>query len=232
MSPLTPYLALALFPATFFVAFVCNPIEFSWSFHHGLKAMPEEIRDRAETVNRYLNLLMAALDGGLVWILMLKSSVPARLVGLNLDNWKSNIAVGSGAGILLISAQVLMVKLSPINSRGPFAYRVRRGLPLLWIIILIAGAFSEELWVAFCLIAFRTTGHSASTSVAATVIVFALVHYGYGLGGSVAVALKETVSALFFLRYRSLIVPFSFHFIGNLGSFYWHRYWHRSESVR
>ena len=227
MSPLTPYLALALFPVTFLVGFVCNPIEFSWSFHHGLKPMPEETRDRAERINRYLNLLVATLDVGFVWALTLKSSVPPGRVGLNPENWKSNAAVGAGAGILLIGAQALIVKLSSINSRHPFGYRVRRGSPLLWVIILIAGAFSEELWVAFCLVAFETTRHSASTSVAATVIVLAVVHYGYGLGGAAAVALKGTISALFFLRYRSLIVPFSFHFVGNLGSFYWHRYWHR-----
>lgn len=189
--------------------------------------MPEETRDRAERINRYLNLLVATLDVGFVWALTLKSSVPPGRVGLNPENWKSNAAVGAGAGILLIGAQALIVKLSSINSRHPFGYRVRRGSPLLWVIILIAGAFSEELWVAFCLVAFETTRHSASTSVAATVIVLAVVHYGYGLGGAAAVALKGTISALFFLRYRSLIVPFSFHFVGNLGSFYWHRYWHR-----
>ena len=62
-----------------------------------------------------------------------------------------------------------------------------------------------------------------------TVIVFAAMHYAYGFGGTVAVATKGSVSALLFLHYGSLVVTFLFHFVGNMGSLYWNRYWQRQD---
>ena len=59
--------------------------------------------------------------------------------------------------------------------------------------------------------------------MAITVIVFAAVHYGYRLGGVIAIAMKGVVSALLFLWGGSLIPMFLFHFIGHLGSLYWAR---------
>ena len=106
---------------------------------------------------------------------------------------------------------------------GPFAYHVRRGSVALWVLIFLAGAFSEELWIAFCLAVLITALHSTFLSVAITVIVFAAVHYGYRLGGVIAIAMKGVVSALLFLWGGSLIPMFLFHFIGNLGSLYWAR---------
>jgi hypothetical protein len=223
LSSLTPYLALAAFPIAFLLGFALNPIEFSWAFHHGLEPMPEEVRDRAAAISRYVNFLGDALILGFVVVLALRNSIVAARVGLHLDKWKTNIALGIAGGVLLIVLQGLMVKSIPRGTSSPFACRVRRGSVLLWVFIFIAGAFSEELWIAFCLVALTTTGHSVPLSAAITVAVFAAVHYGYRLGGAVAVALKGVVSVLLFLWFGSLIPMFLFHCIGNLGSLYWAR---------
>jgi len=213
-------MALAVFPVALLLGFSFNPVEFAWSFHHGLKPMPNESHDRAETIRRYLNFLGDALILGFVAILMLKNSVPVALVGLHLGKWKSNAALGASAGILLILSMHFMAKRTGIGPSGNFAYNVRKGSALLWILIFILGAFSEELWIAFCILALKTTGHSVPVSIAMTMLVFASMHYGYGLFGAFAVALKGTISALLFLWSGSLIPMFLYHFIGNLGSLY------------
>ncbi|MGB6510055.1 MAG: CPBP family intramembrane glutamic endopeptidase, partial [Xanthobacteraceae bacterium] len=86
--------------------------------------------------------------------------------------------------------------------------------------IFLAGAFSEELWIAFCLVVLKSTGHSTLSCVGLTAIVFGIVHYQYHFSGAFAVALKGAASALLFLWSGSLVATFSWHFVGNLGSLY------------
>ena len=223
MSPLTPYLALAIMPVACVLGFAFNPIEFTWAFKHGLKPKPEKVLSRAATVSRYANILGDALILSSISFLELKNSIPAERLGLHLHKWKTSFALGVAAGGLLIVTQGLMTQFISRNSLNPFPCHVRKGSVLLWVSIFIAGAFSEEIWIAFCLITLIATGHSNMISIAMTVIVFAAVHYGYRLFGVFAVALKCVISALLFLYSGSLIPMCLFHFIGNLGSLYWAR---------
>jgi membrane protease YdiL (CAAX protease family) len=206
-------------PVAFLLGFSFNPVDFLWSFHHGLEPMPEEVRERAATIGRYANFLGDALILGFVAVLALRNSLAAARLGLHLYQWKTNAVLGVAAGVLLILMQRLVSKSTPRNSSHPFVYQARRGSVLLWVFIFIVGAFSEELWIALCLVTLAITGHSTSVSVALTAIVFAAVHYGYRLG-AFAVALKGIMAALLFLWSGSLILTFLFHFIGNLGSLY------------
>jgi len=48
MSSWSPFFALAIFPLAYFVAI--NPVGFSWSFHHGLKAMPPELLEKVQYI--------------------------------------------------------------------------------------------------------------------------------------------------------------------------------------
>jgi membrane protease YdiL (CAAX protease family) len=147
------------------------------------------------------------------------------LLRAQLAEWKCHVLVGASAGILLIAAQGLMLWQVPIDPQHAFTYRVRKGSPLLWVFILISGAFSEEMWIALCLIVLTPTTHSVTISVATTIVVFAAAHYSYRLWGAVAVAVKGAVSAILFLHFGSIIVTFFDHFVANLGSLYWNRYW-------
>jgi membrane protease YdiL (CAAX protease family) len=206
-------------PVAFFLGFSFNPVEFLWAFHHGLEPMPQEVRERAASTGRNANFLGNTLILGFVAVLALKSSIAGARLGLHLYKWKINALLGITAGVLLILTQRLVSKSTPPNILHPFVYQVRRGSGLLWAFILMMGAFSEELWIALCLVTLMITGHSASISVALTVGVFAAVHYGYRLG-ALAVALKGLMSALLFLWSGSLILTFLFHSIGNFGSLY------------
>lgn len=189
--------------------------------------MPPEVRERSETVSRYLNFLVDALIVGLVFVLLRRTSLGTTSLGFHLSNWMRNAAIGIFAGVLLVLTQRLLLNSIPINPEHPFTSRVRKGSISLWVLLLMAGAFSEELWIAFCLVTLKSAGHSSGLSVLLTCMVFAAEHYSYRFWGVLAVALKGIISALLFLHYGSLFVTFFFHFVGNLGSLYWNRYWRR-----
>jgi hypothetical protein len=216
---------LLIFPLAFLLSSLFNPPEFLWTFHLGrrgspLEPMPENVREKATVFSHYANFTGDAIIFGLVWLLMRRASVPSALVGLILEGWKSNVAIGVTAGTLLVAVQ-RMINL-PADPHHPFVYMVRKGSAVFWVVSFIVGAFAEELWIALSIFTLRATGHSAALSVAMTAIVLAAVHYGYRFG-TVAVAVKGAVSGLIFLSCGSLIPMFLFHFIGNLGSLYWAR---------
>jgi membrane protease YdiL (CAAX protease family) len=185
--------------------------------------MPAEVRDRAESVDRYLYFVMYALTAGFVAFLMLRNGVPAPSVGLQLEHWRSNVAIGTSAGALLVLLQSLIVRFLPEGAQPKTTDRFQRRSVGLWVFVFFVGTFAEEFWIAFCLVAMRTAGYSAVMSIAATAVVFGAVHLAYGFGGALAVALKGAISALLFLWCGSLIPMFLFHFIGNLGNLYWLR---------
>jgi hypothetical protein len=235
LSSLTSFLALAIYPVSYFLGFSFNPIEFRWTANLAREArpisdpMPQDLQDRADEVTRYLSFFVDALIfiSIVIWGHRI-ALVPAHF-GLQLADWKRRVLIGAAAGFLVIAVQGLMLRRVPIDPRHAFTYRVRKGSPVLWVFLFISGAISEELWIAFCLIVLNPTTHSAVISVALTIVVFAAMHYSYGFWGAVAVAVKGTISAILFLHFGSLIVTFFYHFVANLGSFYWNRYWRSGD---
>lgn len=189
--------------------------------------IPPALQNRIDALNRYLSFVVDALIFVLIRVLSHRISVGTARIGLQFANWKQNVMVGVIAAGALIAVQALLLRRVPIDSRYPFTSLVRKGSPVLWIFIFIAAASSEELWIAFCLTVLMMAGYSLFVSVAMTILVFAATHYSYHFWGAAAVAGKGTVSALLFLHFHSLFVTVPFHFLGNLGSFYWNRYWHR-----
>lgn len=219
LSKLTPYEALAIFPLAYLLGFSFNPIEFLWTFHHGFQPMPEEVREKAARVRRYAYFLGDAMILGSVAFLMSKILLPPASVGLHLGDWKRNVVAGILAGAALVLVQRGLTAVVPLDPQHPFTDNSRRGSVLLWMFILLAGAFSEELWIALCLVTLVTSGFSVAIAVAMTVVVFAAVHYPYRLG-VIGVFLKGIVSAILFLWSGSLIPSFIYHVTGNLNSLY------------
>src|SRR5216683_823405 len=235
MSSVTPYLALGIFPLAFLLAFSFNPPALRWVIGLALQdrpfvpvsKSPPVVRKKAAAFKRYAYFLGDGIIVGLVAVLMARSSLPAARVGLHLDNWGRNAAIGFVTATLRVVAQRLILVRVPIDPEDSFTWDVRRGPLALWMSIYVAGAFSEELWVALCIVSLMGAGHTATASVAMILTVFAGLHCGYVFWGALGAAVWELGSALLFLHYRSLIPPFLFHFIGNLGTFYWHRCWRR-----
>lgn len=233
MSSLTPYLVLAIYPVSYFLGFSFNPIEFRWTSDLARQGRPigapmsQEMQDRADTVTRYLNFFVDALIISFVSIWAHRTSLNPARFGLQLAGWRFDVVVGVIVGILLVNVQGLLLWRVPIDPRHAFTHAVRKGSLLLWVFIFISSAFSEELWIAFCLIVLRPATHSRAIAAAMTIVVFAAMHYSYRFWGAVAVAVKGTISAMLFLHFGSLIANFFYHFVANLGSLYWNRYWRR-----
>jgi membrane protease YdiL (CAAX protease family) len=156
--------------------------------------MPPDVRDKAESADRYWYFLVDALTIAFVPIGMAAGAIRALLLNL-------------------------LAKLFPSVGPDTATGRLRTKSVPLWIIIFFTGAFSEELWIAFCLVVLRMASHSTTTCVAFTAIVFGAVHFEYRFG-AIVTAMYGVLSALLFLWLGSLIPMFLFHFIGNLGSLY------------
>src|ERR1700691_4442485 len=196
LSPLTPYEALASFPLATWLA--PNPIRFSWGFRHGVEPMPVEVRDKAESTDRYWYFIVDAITIAFVIALMSWNGIPAARVGLRPEQWKSNVIIGVAAGIVSVLFQSLLARFFPNAVPGSAADHYRRRSVRLWVFVFFSGAFAEEFWIAFCLVMLRAAGHSAVMSVVATAVVFGAVHLTYRFG-VVAVAIKGAASALLFL---------------------------------
>jgi membrane protease YdiL (CAAX protease family) len=232
LSALTPYLALATFPVATILASFSNVVELSWGFHHGLAPKPTEVRDKSDAITRYANFLKCALVLGFIAFLAERNSLPAARLGLHLHKWKTNMLLGMTALAVYLLWQSLVS--NSLRYENQFTREVRRGSIRLWVCIFFVGAFSEELWIAFCLVTLIATGYSTPVSIAFVTVVFAAMHgqyyihpdrpsWAFRLGAVLGIGSKSVASSLLFLWTGSLITTFPFHFIGNLGSLYWSR---------
>lgn len=205
------------------LGFTVNLPEFFWGVRRGLSGpapMPASVHAKAAACNRYDLLLIDALILGSVAALARKNSILPAQIGLNLHSWGGNVAIGVTAGLLVLGVQAWIVKGAGLGPSDAFVRFVRGGSVAFWIAIFIPGAFSEELWIAFCIVAFDISGYSTGAAVVLTAIAFGAAHFSYRPGGAAAVALKGAVSASLFLWCGSLIPMFLFHLMNNLGSLY------------
>lgn len=220
MASWIPYLALAVFPVSVFAPF--NLVRFSWGYRFGLQTMPHDLRERAETLDRYIWPLKNLLTVAPIIILMNREGVPAASVGLRLDCWQFNTALGLSSGLFLVAIQALLRMVTTPQKEDLDHPDHTRGPKSLWGLIFLFGAFSEELWLAFCLVALRETNHSVSNSILLTAVAIGLAHFPYRFG-ALATACLGAASGILFLWRGSLLPPFLFHLIGNVGALYWAR---------
>jgi membrane protease YdiL (CAAX protease family) len=228
LSHVTPYIALLSFPLAYFLA--VNPVRFSWSFHrglegHGLEPLAAELVERAERIDPYTLVLRHAITVSFIAILMYWQSVLPVRVGLRLDDWKTNVAIGFAAGLMKVALVSALNIFIPAVRQNPNVDYMRKGSLLFWFPCILAGAFAEEFWIAVCLVTLSETAYSMGASVALTAIVFGAMHFQYRFWGAVAQAMLGVIFCLVFLWTGSLIATCLFHFIGNLGGLYWTRRW-------
>jgi membrane protease YdiL (CAAX protease family) len=214
----TPYVALAILPLS--SCLTLNPVRFSWGLCHGLEPIPLELVERVQLFDRYVLFIRDVLTISFVAGLMFWQSVPAAHVGLRLDEWKSNVAIGVVAGVLHVAISSVLTTLVPAAGNMPAMAYMRKGPIPLWIFLLITGAFAEEFWIAICLVVFRDTGYSTGLAVVFTAAVFGAMHFEYHFGGALALAMIGAISCLLFLWTGSLFATCLFHCIRNLGILY------------
>ena len=200
----------------------------AYGFRQGLKGdelkpIAGELLEKAKRIDRYTLIVRDVLTVSLISLFMYWQSLPTFRVGLQLDNWKAGVAIGSAAGLMravLVSALNISF---PAVRRDPNMDYMRKGSLLFWVPSFLIGAFAEEFWIAICLVSFLQAQYSLGASVGLTVIAFGVVHFRSGFWAVTATAMVEVFSCLLFLWTRSLIASCLFHFSGNLAVFLWTR---------
>jgi membrane protease YdiL (CAAX protease family) len=214
------YLAPLVLPLCVFLPF--NFIRFDWGFRNGLKTMPTEVLTRAERVDQLVWPFQHATLLGLVTILMAQEKISAAQVGIRGDHWQLSLALGITAGLLLVAMQGLVWKLVPSVMADGGEFENAKGSAILWCANHIVAAFSEELWLVFCVVSLLRAGFPLFVAILVPSIAFGSAHFTYRLG-ALTVAIKGSFSIFLFLATGSLFAPFMFHLLGNLGSLYWSR---------
>jgi membrane protease YdiL (CAAX protease family) len=223
VAPWVPYLALVIFPLVIFVPF--NPLRFRWGYQHGFEQIPQELQEKFERVDRCITYpFRAALLIALIVAFTYHSRIPAIRLGLSWDHWRANATIGVCAGLLRFVFLGLAWRFIPLRKDvlANSSHDHVRGPVLTWVLLFLLSVFSEELWWALCLVTLRQTNHSAVISVVLTAIAFGLAHFPHRMG-AVAIACIGAFSGMLFLWRGSLVPPFLFHFLGNLGVLYWDR---------
>ncbi|MGP8156698.1 MAG: lysostaphin resistance A-like protein [Candidatus Acidiferrales bacterium] len=159
-------------------------------------------------------------------------SIPPAVLGLHFWNqWAINLAIGISAGLIRVVILTFSLALFPRRPYSASADRVRRGSVRLWLTNFFAGALVEEFWIAFCLVTFRGAGHSLALALTLTACVFGALHFEHR-PEMLRKAILGAISGSLFLWRGSLLPPFIFHFVGNLGYLYWFRLARRSAGAR
>lgn len=218
MPPWIPYAALAISPVA--VLLSINPVRFSWGYNHQSESMPPTVEENAEKLDRYISPGRSALIVATIIFLIRREHIPASHLGLHLNLWQINAALGILAGFLRLGFQGLIWRALFSNAGALGSGKPKKGPGLVQVLDSFLGPFSEELWIAFCLASMIGTQHSRAESILVTTLVFGALHYPYRLG-ALAVATMGATSGLLFLWRGSLIPSYLFHFIGNLGALYW-----------
>jgi membrane protease YdiL (CAAX protease family) len=141
-------------------------------------------------------------------------------IGLHLDGWQQNALIGVGAGALQLGRQSLFWRLRPLPNTND--RRLAAEPRTNWILSQLFSVLAEELWLAFCVVSLIQAGHSTVIAVLLPGTVFGALHYQYRVG-AIATGVYGAISVFLFLWRGSLIPPYLFHFIGNMGALYWAR---------
>jgi membrane protease YdiL (CAAX protease family) len=212
------YLALLILPLCVFLPF--NFVRFAWGYRNGLKTMPTEVLTRAERVDQLVWPFQHATILGLVILLMVYQKVSATQVGIHKDRWQLSLALGITVGLLLVAMQGLIWKVVPSVMAQREEFENARGSAIIWCANYMVGAFTEELWLVFCLVALLRAGYPLPVAILVPSIAFGSAHFSYRWG-ALAVAIKGSFSCFLFLATGSFFAPYFFHFLGNVGSLYW-----------
>lgn len=221
MLPWTPILALSIFPLAYLLA--GNPLQFCWGFRHGSEAVPPELHERIQHIDRYVLVARGVLILGLLAALIVHQSIPDRRIGLHLSNFPPNALIGLSAGLVNLALQGMILKFIPRVNEKPNNPELRSGPVWFWILATPFGVFAEELWIAVSIVLLLQTLHSTLVSISVTAAVFGLMHFAYRPGGILAIALYGAISGWLFVSRGSLLPSFLFHCIGNVGALYWAR---------
>jgi membrane protease YdiL (CAAX protease family) len=226
VSHWVPYVVLAAFPLLGFFPF--NIVAFSWGFRHGTQEMPTELAVTSNRIDTYVERTKHIFLLVVVLSFAIHYAVPFAQIGLRWNDWRWNLALGVGVGILQLSLMGFVWKVTPARKGFLGDERILKSPIAEWIISNLYSVFTEELWIAFCIVTLMKVGHSSVTSLLLTAAVFGAAHYQYRLG-AVATVLYGIVFGSLFVWRGSLLPSYLMHFMGNVGALYFARRGHHAR---
>jgi hypothetical protein len=198
-----PFAGLIIFPLA--AIFPFNIIALSWGFNHGNQHMPPALFHRSHVLDRRLSMFREGLLVVLIAAILIKLFVPVSEIGLNWGHWQWNLALGGGLGALQVIIQGIVSRLTPHRQGFLADKRLGEGSGTGWIISNSFSVFAEEIWIAFCFVALKQTGHATLTALVLVGAAFGAAHYEYRLG-ALTTALYGIVFASLF-HWRGSLIP-------------------------
>lgn len=180
--------------------------------------MPTNLARKAEKLNLYVLWFRHGLVLAIVLGFAAFQSLPLSQIGLRLDGWQPNALIGVGAGALQVGLQTLFRRLHPPSNAND--KRLAAEPRTNWILSQLFSVLAEELWLAFCVVSLIRAGHSALVAVLLPATVFGALHFQYR-AGAIGTGVYGAISASLFLWRGSLLPSYLFHYVMNIGSFYW-----------
>lgn len=184
--------------------------------------MPAEVAERSRRFYRYTCFVGDAITVTLVLLLSISAHVAKAQMGMNLISWQQDLLFGSGMGVLWTGLQWAVRRLAFSNSKMSSRF-FQGGSALLWALVFISGAFSEELWRSFCIVVLKNAGYTPTFIVLATAAVFAIAHIWDGPFKALGRFPFGVAAALAFLWTGSLLTTYTFHLVSNLAGIGWIR---------
>jgi predicted RNA-binding Zn-ribbon protein involved in translation (DUF1610 family) len=189
----------------------------------GFAPMPPDVAERSEKAGRYTVFLIHALVLALILSLMSTHSVPPSGVGLHVDHWPTHLLPGLAAGLFWMGLYGLLLSQSPALKQSLTADFHRQGSALFWVVEILLGTFTQELWRGFCLFALMTSRHSHAWSVILTAVAYGVPDLQLSVGRALGRATFGVATASLFVWQGSLVTTYAFGLLLSLSSLYWVR---------
>ncbi len=140
--------------------------------------MPPDLERRALRRGRVLLLVRYILLSAYVLTSLDRASLERITLGFTSLSTLSYVAVGAGVGLGLVLCRTWGRRFWPgLNWENP-KNPMRTGPRPLWLVIIVVGGLSEELWRAFTIVELRKTGLTFSSAILVTALCFALGQLG------------------------------------------------------
>lgn len=218
MPSYIPYVGLAALPIV--VSVPLDLRSFMWGWRHRFAPMPAELAKRAIRIRRYTSFIDDVLIVALILFLSAYAHITATQTGLSRISWRRDLLIGCTMGFLWAGLQWLVKRFRTGKTSSRF---FQGGSALLWVLIFLSGAFSEELWRAFCIVALRNEGSTTTFVVLVTAVVFTIAHMWEGPSRAWGRFPFGVAAALAFIWTGSLLTTYVFHLIPNLAWAFWTR---------
>ena len=218
MSPNILIPALFVYPVVYLLVLNLNPVRFRWGFREGLTPMPPEVKKEAETVDRLVLLIARLILVATVVFLMRGARISASDLGFSAENWRFPVSMGVVLSLIPIGLNTILPRRGSskasqkdLESSGPTAT---------WCGLITLGAFSSELWRAFCIVALVRVGAAAWLAVVIVAIFFAAIWLQTSTARALGAAFFGGVAGTAFVYTGSPLAPLTMSLIAGTAELY------------